>query len=423
MFKMSFILSLLFVSLAASALTPAERAIRDARSKLAASTQKSMVRPAAHNALAMALARRARETGDPDFYDQALHEINAALNSAPNDFAAARTRAWVLLGKHEFATARTEAEALQRRAPDDLMVYAMLVDAYVELGDYDKAEQAAQWLLDLRPGNVAGLTRAAYLRELFGDGEGAIQLMMAALQAVPFDETEQRAWILSHLARLHLYAGRVEFADRVVQEALAGFPGYHYALGELIEIRLAQSRINEAVAAARTHYQAVPHPENRYRLAKLLQRNASVDESQHHFELFLREARAESAGWDNANRELIKHLLDEHDDPAAALTLAEQEIARRRDVFTMSTYAWTLHRNGQSERAHEVIKEALQVGVRDAQVLYDAGFIAAAAGDKSAAEVHWRDALRIAPWASQAAAVRARLETKVADASWSAQSK
>ena len=31
-------------------------------------------------------------------------------------------------------------------------------------------------MLDMRPGNVPGLTRAAYLRELFGDHERAVEL-------------------------------------------------------------------------------------------------------------------------------------------------------------------------------------------------------------------------------------------------------
>ena len=65
------------------------------------------------------------------------------------------------------------ARELNREVPDDSMVYGFLVDACVELGRYAEAEEACQWMLDLRPGNVPGLTRAAYLRELFGDLEGA----------------------------------------------------------------------------------------------------------------------------------------------------------------------------------------------------------------------------------------------------------
>ena len=43
------------------------------------------------------------------------------------------------------------------------------MDANVELGNYKEAMAAAQWMLNLRPGNVDGLIHASYLRELHGN--------------------------------------------------------------------------------------------------------------------------------------------------------------------------------------------------------------------------------------------------------------
>lgn len=81
----------------------------------------------------------------------------------------------MLLGRHEFAEALALARTLSEQVPDDLLVYGFLTDAHAELGQYKEAEEACQWMLDLRPGNIPALTRAAYLRELFGDIEGAIR--------------------------------------------------------------------------------------------------------------------------------------------------------------------------------------------------------------------------------------------------------
>jgi hypothetical protein len=75
------------------------------------------------------------------------------------------------------------------------MIYGFLTDANVELGNYKEAEEAAQRMLDLRPGNLPGVTRAAYLRELFGDVDGALELMNMALQSTPTTEAEDAAWI------------------------------------------------------------------------------------------------------------------------------------------------------------------------------------------------------------------------------------
>ena len=50
-------------------------------------------------------------------------------------------------------------------------------------------------MLDLRTGNLPGITRAAYLRELFGDTEGSLDLMNMALQSTPPTQAEDGAWI------------------------------------------------------------------------------------------------------------------------------------------------------------------------------------------------------------------------------------
>jgi tetratricopeptide (TPR) repeat protein len=158
----------------------------------------------AHADLALALTQRARETADPVYYQQAEAAVQAALAATPGHFDARKVRAWALLGQHRFAEALALATALNREVPDDLMVYGILTDAHIELGHYDEAERSAQWMLDLRPGNIPALTRAAYLRELFGDIEGAIELMRAAVNRMPFQETEDRAWVLTQIGHLEL---------------------------------------------------------------------------------------------------------------------------------------------------------------------------------------------------------------------------
>ena len=57
-------------------------------------------------------------------------------------------------------------------------------------------------MLDLRPGNTPGLTRAAYLREIYKDLDGALQLMQQAFNRTRPEEKGDRAWILTHIGRL-----------------------------------------------------------------------------------------------------------------------------------------------------------------------------------------------------------------------------
>jgi tetratricopeptide (TPR) repeat protein len=121
----------------------------------------------------------------PRFYTQAAEPIAAALTLAPDNFEALKLRARVLLGLREWTQARELAVTLNKRAPDDLQVYGFLTEANAELGNYAEAEAACQWMLDLRPNNLAAFARTAYLRELFGDVEGAIEMMTAVYQRTP----------------------------------------------------------------------------------------------------------------------------------------------------------------------------------------------------------------------------------------------
>src|ERR1700739_621229 len=202
-------------------LSPAQRSMAQANRLI----EKNPRNFEAYNALALALSRRARETSDVAFYALGEETLKKSFEISPGNFDGERIHVWLLLGKHEFAAAREEARKLNKRMPDDVMVYGFLTDANIELGNFKEAEGSAQLMLDLRPGTLPGLTRAAYLRELFGDLDGSIELMNMAYQSTPPSEAEDRAWILSQIGHLQLMSGKITDADNTLQQALALFPG------------------------------------------------------------------------------------------------------------------------------------------------------------------------------------------------------
>ena len=108
--------------------------------------------------------------------------------------------------------------------PDDVMVYGYLADANTELGNYDAAVKAIQWMLNIKPGNIAGLTRAAYQRELHGDISGAMELMQMAYDATPYQEFEDRAWILTQMSHLSLVGGDLPKAESFATERARPVP-------------------------------------------------------------------------------------------------------------------------------------------------------------------------------------------------------
>ncbi len=363
-------------------LSPAELAAVQARARIEQSPESS----AGHTDLALALSRRARETADPAFYEQAHAALDRARELDPDDFTARRVRAWVLLGQHRFEEGLELAKELNRQAPDDLTLYALLVDGHAALGNYAEAEEAAQWMLDLRPDAVPSLTRAAYLREVFGDLDGALLLMEDAYARIAPDETEDRAWTLAHIAHLHLESGELDLAERVLEQSLALFPEYHYALGLLARTKTLQGQHEQALEVERRHYESAPHPENLYELALAAQR-AGDEEASTLFLRFEREALGEADGLDNANLALIHYYLEapgeEH--RAKALNLSGKERERRRDVETRLAHARALAANGRVDEARGEFESLLEVGMGNARHLYHAARVAAEAGDSGRA--------------------------------------
>ena len=371
--------------------SPAERSMAQAKKLIEKNPQDFE----AYNALALALSRRARETSDVKFYAQAEETLQKSFEVSPDNFDGQRIHVWLLLGKHEFAAALDAAKKLNQKMPDDVMLYGFLTDANVELGNYKDAETAAQWMLDLKPGNTPGLTRAAYLRELYGDVEGSLELMNMAYQSTPPNEVEDGAWIVTQMAHLNLAIGKIGEAEKLSRQALVMFPGYHYALGNLAKVRIQQKRYGEAVELLKQRYDAAPHAENLYELAQALQLAGKMDEANKTFAEFEQKSLLETNRGDNSNHELIFYYADTANRPEKALEVAQREIERRHDVFTLDSYAWALYQSGQYAEARKQIETALGVGVRDAKIFRHAGEIALKSGDKAAAEHYLRESAEL----------------------------
>ena len=365
-----FTMALLAASLFAA--TPAEQAVRQA----AADIEKQPAHYPHYNALAMAYARRARESGDVQFYAKAEDALEKSFAISPDNFEGMKVRTFLQLESHEYARALESATKLNKLVPDDVSVYGYLADANAELGNYQEAIAAAQWMLDLRPGNVGGFIHAAYLRELYGRLTGAIELMQMAYDATPPAESEDRAWMLSRRSHLELLTGDLTKAESSANTALRIFPDYHFALAALAQVRLAQGRHDEAVTLLRKRYEAAPRPENLYALAQAQEIAGQLEEARSSFRKFEASSLAESELPDNSNRELIAYYVDHAKEPAKALEIARKAIALRHDIFTLDSYAWALAANGEYAEADRQMQAVLAIGVKDPSILHHAGWIA-----------------------------------------------
>lgn len=351
-------------------LSPAERKIASVKSALAAKPGQSQT----YNELAVALLRRARETSDASYYDSAEEALKQSLKLAPGNFEAQRTHVSLLLARHDFAGALNEARSLNKRLPDDVLVYGLMSDAAVALGDYETAEKATQKMLDLRSNNAQALIHGAILRDLFGDVEGGVQLMSSAYLKSSQDEPEERAWLLTRTAEMQLRAGKITPAEELAMNALSQFPEYPFAVKALAKIRMAQSKWAEAATLLQ---KLAPSPANLYLRAQALERGGEAKSADLAFSDFERKARAEIEQPRNANRELVFYYADRVNKPTEALRIARVEIARRQDIDTLDAFAWALYVNGDYAEARKQIARIETTGVRDAGFAEHASRIAA----------------------------------------------
>jgi tetratricopeptide (TPR) repeat protein len=237
----------LFGQVAANTQTPAQQKIAWEQASIAEHPDHSQP----YNDLAVAYVRRVRETDDVSYYDQAEASLQKSLKISPSNIEAQKASVMILLGRKQFQEALDLAKALNRKTPDDVLIYGLVADADIELGNYKDAETAAQWMLDLRPGNVPGLLRGARLRGLYGDVDGAIEFFSQAYQQTPPTQTEDLAWILTQMADLKLSGGNVDAAEKLLHSALETFPDYYLAMGSLSRLQAARQHINAEPVASK----------------------------------------------------------------------------------------------------------------------------------------------------------------------------
>jgi tetratricopeptide (TPR) repeat protein len=340
--------------------TPAERQIERARADLSAhpGQVKSL------NALAVALTRRARESGDTRYYEEAMQALEEARRAEPGNPTSMRIAAWVAMGRHQFAAAYDLTRRYERRLGADPWNLSVMGDALMELGRYDEAEKTYQRMVDLKPGPIA-YSRIAYLREVRGDLQGAEEMMRMAYAATRAEESEDRAWLQVQIAHLRSLQDDEGGAEAAYREALAQFPGYHYALAGLSELVLRLGRAAEAARLADQSIQAAPHAERFLLLADAQRSLGRESEARAAEDTFERLALANVGNPDNENHDLVLYYLDRRPDPERALAIARLEATRRQDIHTLDRLALALQANGRHRQAARLMKRIREVGSRD----------------------------------------------------------
>ena len=345
--------------------------------------------------LASAYMQKARETGDFSLNAKAEEALARAEQAEPGGYDTLKLRSKLLLTYHRFAEALEAARRAQAVNPRDHDNYGAMTDALVELGDYDGAVAAAQTMVDLRP-DTASYSRVSYLRELHGDAKGAADAMRMAVEAASPKDPEGVAWCRVHLGQALARDGKRAEAEREYDHALYVFPDYHVALAAKAHARLAAGDTDAAAQLYQRAVERVPLPDYAAALGDLYTKLGRAEEAKRQYELveFVERAGAQAGTY---TRQLAMFWADHDTRLDEALAVARGERATRRDIYTSDLLAWCLYKKGQYADAKAAMAEALRLGTRDPKLLYHAGLIAAASGDRAGGAKYLRQALAIDP--------------------------
>jgi tetratricopeptide (TPR) repeat protein len=359
----------------------------------------------AQRALGFALAQRVRETADPSLYAPALDAFHAALRIDPTDAEALVGVAGIQLGRHEFADALVTTRSALAIAPGLVAAHAAEVDALVELGRYDQADEAAGEMLGLRA-DLSTLARVSYLAELRGHLPAALIAMRRAA-ASPGLAPENTAYVDALLGNLLAATGDRTGAANAYGRALGLVTDHAPSLAGQGRLAVAEGRLDDAIALFQRAAAVVPLPEYVIALGDAQSADGRAADAARSYELARAEIRLFQAAGVSVDVDLA--LLEaDHGDPADALRHARAAYVATPTVRAADAVAWALHRLGRDRAAAPWVAKALRLGTVDPILRFHAGAIEAGLRERAVARRDLTRALAVDAGFSATGAAEAR---------------
>ena len=350
-------------------------------------------------ALASAYIREARVTGNYMYYDRAAMKcVNDVLKKNENNFDALSLKAMILLSEHHFADALITAKKAVSINPYNSFVYGVLVDAFVEMGDYKSAVENLEKMISIRP-DMRAYARVSYIREIHGDYPGAIEAMKLAVSAgAPGDEST--AWTRVQLAQLYEKTGNTKMAEINYLLTLDERPGYAYALAGLARLAVVQKKYDDAIKLygdALSMIQDYSLKEELSDVYRLRGEPGKADAIAQTIVDELNKAQTKEIGEDGeghySDRELAYAYLQAKDnDNALDHALAEYN-RRPKNIDVNETLAWVYYCRGEFGKALPYIKAAMKTNSKNPVLLVRYGLILGKAGEISTAKALLREVL------------------------------
>ncbi len=331
--------------------------------------------------LAQAYMQEARITGDHGYYDALAYQlVNEVLKKDESHFEALSCKATLQATAHQFTDALETCKKAVKINPHSAYIYGVLCDANVELGNYEEAIKAADKMVSLRP-DIRSYSRISYLREIFGNYDGAKEAMELALHSnIP--GLEQTEWARVYLGKLNELTGNTDKAEQLYSASLIHREHYAPALAGLARI----SKLKKDYSKAIEFYNEAIESQNDYAyhqelgeiLATMNQPTQSAKEFATAKDMLIKHQHPtseENGIGHNIDRELAQLFLVMHEYDLAYNSASIEYSRRPKNIDVNETLSWCCYQRKMYREAQYYMLHALNTKSKNAELLYKAGLI------------------------------------------------
>ncbi len=321
--------------------------------------------------IAVIYMSEARITGEHPYYYPAITKIlDGVLALDGKNFEALVYKASVKMSQHQFTEAKQIAEKAKAINPDNAYIYGVLVDANVELGNYEEAVKVSDKMQALKP-SLESYSRASYLREIYGDYPGAIEAMKMAVQA-GLPGSEPFCWSKKTLAHLYEKTGNWNEAEKQYQDILAIRPSYAFAMEGLAKIEKARKNYPKALDLLKQASDIMPEFSFHEEMADIYELQGESQKAKDKYLEVITMLGADEKSGHTVSLELCR-LYSKTGMYDQAIEQGMKEYKQRPlNIDVNQALAWANFKKNETEKARNYIKVALKTGSKDPELLQKA---------------------------------------------------
>ncbi len=322
----------------------------------------------------------ARVTGEhPYYYNAALITLNETLKdtakmTADQHFTALFYKSTVQLSQHKFNEALLTGKKALALNNTNSGIYGVLVDANVEIGNYEEAVKNCDKMISIRP-DLRSYSRISYLREIYGDMKGSIKSMEQAIEAgAPY--SEYKCWTIVTMGKMLENHNQLDSARAYYEFATKERANYPFGVAGMASIEGKLGNYAKADSLYGVALNAVPEISfimDQAKLYKKQGKNADMKRLIPRIESMFQE---DIESGHNVNMEFAFFLLDFKKDYKRALDLGLKEYKLRpNNIDVNRLLAFAYYANGDKENAAKHIKIAMKTNKQEGDLYCISGLI------------------------------------------------